>query len=266
MKQVVLITGASSGLGLALATLLQQRGYTVFGTSRQPASPNFPFTMLQMDVLDEASIATAITDIIAREGQLDILINNAGLGIAGPVEQLQLASIQRVFDTNLYGVVRTTQAVLPVMRRQGHGRIINISSIAAEVALPYRALYAASKAAVDRLTDGLRMEVAPFGIQCCIVHPGDIKTNINANRIMEYDPQVADYRESYERVAKAINQGVDHGKDPAELADQIAGLLLRKNWKKSYAMGRPMENIALVIKRILPGTWFERIIKQYSHL
>jgi NADP-dependent 3-hydroxy acid dehydrogenase YdfG len=141
MAKIVLVTGASSGLGKALANLLHKKGYTVYGTSRNPNPERYAFTLLQMDVQDETSVQHAINQIVTQCGRIDILINNAGIGIAGPVEQLQLSNIKEVLDTNFFGVVRTTQAVLPIMRKTGGGRIINISSIASEIALPYRAIY-----------------------------------------------------------------------------------------------------------------------------
>jgi NAD(P)-dependent dehydrogenase (short-subunit alcohol dehydrogenase family) len=264
MAKVVLVTGASSGLGKALANLLHKKGYTVYGTSRNPKPEQHAFTLLRMDVQDEKSVQHAINQIVTQCGRIDILINNAGIGIAGPVEQLQLSNIKEVLDTNFFGVVRTTQAVLPIMRKTGGGRIINISSIASEIALPYRAIYSASKAAVDRLTEALRMEVAPFGIDLCSIQPGDIRTEINEHRIMEYNDPDNAYRATFEKVAKTMNEEVDHGVEPSVIAEQIVAILEKQKIKKAYPLGKPMQKLSLVIKKILSPSAFERIIKQYS--
>jgi len=264
MAKVVLVTGASSGLGKALANLLHKKGYTVYGTSRNPKPEQHAFTLLRMDVQDETSVQHAINQIVTQCGRIDILINNAGIGIAGPVEQLQLSNIKEVLDTNFFGVVRTTQAVLPIMRKTGGGRIINISSIASEIALPYRAIYSASKAAVDRLTEALRMEVAPFGIDLCSIQPGDIRTEINEHRIMEYNDPDNVYRATFEKVAKTMNEEVDHGVEPSVIAEQIVAILEKQKIKKAYPLGKPMQKLSLVIKKILSPSAFERIIKQYS--
>ncbi len=264
MAKVVLVTGASSGLGKALANLLHKKGYTVYGTSRNPNPERYAFTLLRMDVQDETSVQHAINQIVTQCGRIDILINNAGIGIAGPVENLQLSNIKEVLDTNFFGVVRTTQAVLPIMRKTGGGRIINISSIASEIALPYRAIYSASKAAVDRLTEALRMEVAHFGIDLCSIQPGDIRTEINEHRIMEYNDPDNAYRATFEKVAKTMNEEVDHGVQPTVIAEQIVAILEKQKIKKAYPLGKPMQKLSLVLKKILSPSAFERIIKQYS--
>ncbi|RZL98081.1 MAG: SDR family oxidoreductase, partial [Pedobacter sp.] len=159
MSKVVLITGASTGLGESIATYLARRGFIVYGTSRQAGLTNESIHMLAMDVIDPQSIQQVVDQILQQEGRLDVLINNAGLGIAGPVELLSLTDVERVFDTNVFGVIRMVQSALPIMRQQRSGLIINISSIAAEAGLPYRGAYSASKAAVERLTEALRLEL-----------------------------------------------------------------------------------------------------------
>jgi NAD(P)-dependent dehydrogenase (short-subunit alcohol dehydrogenase family) len=264
MAKVVLITGASSGLGKALAALLHKKGYTVYGTSRNPQPEQYPFTMLRMDVQDEKSVQVAVDQILTQCGRVDVLINNAGIGIAGPLEQLQLESIKTVMDTNFFGVIRLCQAVLPSMRKTGGGRIINISSIAAEIALPYRAIYSASKAAVDRLTDALRMELGPFNIDLCSIQPGDIRTEINDHRIMEYDKEDPTYRATFEKVAKTMNEEVDHGADPLAIAEQIIEIIEKQKIKKTYTLGKPMQKLSLIFKKILPASTFESIIKKYA--
>ena len=179
MSEVVLITGASSGLGQTLATLMAQKGYKVYGTSRRAAPADLPYSMVKMDVGDPDSVHAAVKTIIDQEGRLDLLINNAGIGIGAPIETVQLENVKRLFETNTFGLIRVCQAVLPHMRKAGKGKIINISSIAAAFGLPYRGIYSATKASADMITEALRMETKDFGIQLCSVQPGDFKTNIS---------------------------------------------------------------------------------------
>ena len=264
MADVVLITGASSGLGKALAELLSEKGYRVFGTSRKPSSEALPYTMLPLDLSDSKSIQATVNTIMGREGHIDILINNAGIGIAGPLEQLQIKNVEQVLDTNVVGLLRVTQAVLPGMRQRRRGRIINISSIGSVVGLPYRGLYCASKAAVDMLSETLRLEVEPFGIEVCSVRAGDIRTAINQHRIMDFDPDSPAYADTFRQVAEAMNREVDQGMLPRAVAEQILDTLQRKSLPPTVAVGKWMQRTAIVAKRVLPGKWFESIIKSYT--
>jgi NAD(P)-dependent dehydrogenase (short-subunit alcohol dehydrogenase family) len=220
--------------------------------------------MLRLDLGDEASIRAAVDELLRREGRLDVLVNNAGLGIAGPLEQLQLDNVRRVFDANVLGLLRVCQAALPVMRRQGSGRIINISSIGAVVGLPFRGAYCASKAAVDTLSETLRLEVEPFGIEVCSVRAGDIRTPINQHRIMDYDPESPAYGDTFRRVAAAINEEVDHGMAPEAVARQIGDLLDRRHLPPTVAVGKWLQRSSIRAKRLLPGRWFEAIIRSYT--
>lgn len=263
MKKVVLISGASSGLGEALAVLLAQKGYVVYGTSRKPTTES-RFTMLRMDVQDEASVQAAVAQIIAEQGKIDILINNAGVGIAGPLEVMSVKDIQQAFDTNVFGLIRATQAVLPHMRQAHTGKIINISSIAAEVALPYRAVYSATKAAVDRITEALRLEVGRFGIQATAIQCGDIQTSITAHRIMEYAEDNPAYNSVFAKVAQNMNDGVSKGSTAEYMATEIIGILEKEQLAKLYPVGKSYQKLSLKLKRLLPGGWFEKIIKGYT--
>ncbi len=264
MADVTLITGASSGLGKALAEYLSARGYRVYGTSRSPSSDNLPYSMVRLDLADATSIEQAIQTIINREGHIDLLINNAGLGIAGPLEELRIDHVQQVFDANVIGLIRVVQAVLPAMRARRRGRIINISSIGAVVGLPFRGLYCASKSAVDMLSETLRLEVERFGIEVCSVRAGDIRTAINQHRFMDFNPDNPAYADTFPRVAKAINHEVDEGMPPEEVARQIYRLLQKRKLPPTSSVGKWLQRAAILAKRILPGKWFESIIKSYT--
>jgi NAD(P)-dependent dehydrogenase (short-subunit alcohol dehydrogenase family) len=173
MKMVVLVTGASSGIGLAIANYLSKRGYIVYGGSRS-AAPSKTFRAVKLYVTDESSISKVVEDIIDREGRIDVLVNNAGVGSAGAVEKTPLKDIRKSFEVNFFGVVRMTQAVLPHMRHQHFGRIINLSTLGSMIGLPFRAFYSASKGAMDLMTESLRLETERFGIKACTVHPGEV--------------------------------------------------------------------------------------------
>jgi NAD(P)-dependent dehydrogenase (short-subunit alcohol dehydrogenase family) len=196
--QVVLITGGSTGIGRATGELLQSNGYTVVGTSRSPDRyTDHPFPLIQMDLHDARSIQRAVETVVSQYGTIDVLVNNAGKGIAGPIEETPLEEIRSVFETNLVGATAVLQSVLPVMRTQNKGKIINITSIAAYAGLPFRAAYSATKSALHMLTESLRLELKPSNIQCCTLAPGDVATNIAQGRyhvpVKENSPYLAIY-------------------------------------------------------------------------
>ena len=266
MKQVILVTGASSGLGEEMATHLARTGYTVYGSSRRIEGQEKPFHTINMDVTDAASISTALARILEREGRIDVLVNNAGLGIAGPVEELSIDDVQRVLDTNVVGVLRVCQAVLPHMRRQGSGRIINISSIGSEIGLPYRGLYSASKAAVDRLTEALRTELAPYGVQACVLQPGGVRTDINKNRIRVELPADSPYRASFEHTYRLIDESVEKGLPPEAFGRLVEELIRAPRLKRVYRLGKPLEKLSVLLKRLLPAQRFDKMIRKHYGL
>lgn len=260
----ILVTGASSGLGQAIARQLSRDGHRVFGTSRQPHADESGIEMLKMDLSDNDSIQRAFEHIRSTAGGIDVVVNNAGIGIAGPMEEVDQADLQRAFDINTIGTVRVWQAALPLMREQGYGKILNISSIGARVGLPFRGAYCATKASVDLMTEALRMEVKPYGIQVCCIHAGDIRTNINDNRVQSYRKD-GPYRERYERVYHSINQEVQEGVSPQFVAARIAKLLQHDQLKPYYAIGKPLQRLSLLLKKVLPARLFERLISNYAN-
>jgi len=183
MSKVVLITGGSSGIGKSIGEFLLEKGYKVFGTSRNPERyDSSKFTILTMDVKNLQSIWNTVETIIDKEGRLDILINNAGVGITGPIEEIPEAEIKANFETNFFGPINVIKSVLPQMRKQKSGLIINVTSIAGYMGLPYRGIYSASKRAIELLTEAFRMELKDFNIKMTNVAPGDFATNIAAGR------------------------------------------------------------------------------------
>lgn len=260
MKKVILITGASTGLGETLATYLAEKGHIVYGTSRNISQQGYPFHTLQMDVCEESQIHHALVHILQNEGRIDVLINNAGLGLATPLEHTQEKEIDRLLGTNIKGVVKTCQAVLPIMRKQKSGLIIQISSIASEFGLPYRGLYSASKAAVERFTEALRMEVKQFGVQACIVQPGGIQTDISKNRMMSPIPEDSPYKESFARTLDIINDSVSQGLSTEIFGPVIEGIIQSNKVRRVYRVGKLTEKISVLLKRILPASAFENIL------
>lgn len=266
MSKVIIVTGASTGLGESIASYLAAKGHIVYGTSRSTEGQSKPFHTLNMDVTNTESIEAAVQRIIREQGRIDVWVNNAGLGIASPIETLSIDDATRVFDTNVIGIIRCCQAVLPHMRAQCSGLIINISSIGAEMGLPYRGLYSASKAAVDRITEALRTELAPFGVQACIIQPGGVRTDINKNRIRVDLPAGNVYKESFETTYQLIDESVANGLEPEAFAALVEQILSATQVKRIYRMGKPMEKLSVLLKRLLPAATFDNMIKKHYKL
>src|SRR5271165_1644806 len=183
--KVVLVTGASSGFGSAIARALAAKNYRVFGTARAPgATASDGFTTLALDVTQDESVAACVSEVVSSAGRIDAVINNAGIGIAGAIEDTTAAEAQAQFETNFFGTHRVCRAVLPHLRAQRAGVIINMSSLAGRIALPFQAFYSATKFAIEAYTEALRMETRPFGIAVSMIEPGDFATSFTANRRM----------------------------------------------------------------------------------
>ncbi len=251
MPGVVLITGASAGLGATIANYLTDKGFTVYGTSRS-IQPSAKFHTLQMDVCSEESVQQAIDTVLREQQRIDVLINNAGLSIAGVTEHLSLPDVQRTFDTNVFGLIRVCKAVLPHMRKQGKGLIINISSIGSEVGLPYRGIYSATKAAVDRFTEALRLEISDYGIQACCLQPGAVHTGINAHRLKTAVPDDSPYKNSFTKIYAAIDASIDHGSAPEIFGPVVEKIINSPYVKRYYRVGKPIEKLLVIMKRLLP--------------
>lgn len=267
MHKVALVTGASSGIGWATAQLLVQRGYRVYGTSRKPQSTgSAPFTWLQLDVTDLTSIHQGVAQLIAVEGRIDVLINNAGVGVTGPVEGVSPAHLQLAFATNVFGPMQLAQVVLPYMRAQGSGVIVQVTSIAGRMGLPYRGVYSATKSALERLSEAMRMEVAGFGVRVVTLLPGDVSTSIAQHRLHTEPDEVPAYRRPYSHTLNVMNQGVDRGKSANELALKIFKVIEIENDRPHYLYGGFMEKCSTYLKACLPDKMFERLLKNHYKL
>jgi NAD(P)-dependent dehydrogenase (short-subunit alcohol dehydrogenase family) len=262
MKMVVLITGASSGIGLAIATYLSKKDFIVYGGSRSAPS-NDDFNVLKMDVTDDESIKLAVKKIINKEGRLDVLINNAGIGSMGAVEKTSLEDIKKSFEVNMFGVVRMTQAVLPQMRKQQFGRIINMSTLGSMLGLPFRAFYSASKGAMDLMTESVRLETEKFGIGACTIHPGEVSTNIAEHRVISTKIDDETYGKSIKKAFDKLDESVVHGKDPALFGPLIERIILSKKVRRNYYVGSFNEILGIKLKRFLPYYMYEWILRKY---
>ena len=262
MRKVVLITGASSGIGLSIAEYLSSVDYIVYGGSRK-APPKDNFISVTLDVTDNDSVRAVVNDIAEKEGRIDVLVNNAGVGSAGAVEKTPVEDIMKSFEVNLYGVVRMCQAVLPHMRAQEYGRIINISTLGSMIGLPFRAFYSASKGAMDLMTESMRLEVERFGIQACTIHPGEIRTNIAAHRIISTTEGDETYGKVIKKAFDQLNASVDHGKDPLLFGPYVDKIIRSKRLKRNYYIGTFNELLGIKLKKFLPYSWYEWILRTY---
>jgi NAD(P)-dependent dehydrogenase (short-subunit alcohol dehydrogenase family) len=264
-NRVILVTGASGGTGKSIATLLATEGHTVFGTSRRVQMEDSGFRWIKMDVCQPVEIQKAVEEIIALENRIDVLINNAGIGMISSFEEAPEANIRQVMDTNFGGIWRLSQAVLPYMRRQRSGKIINISSIAGLMGLPYRSIYCASKFAVEGLTESIRTEVTPFNIQVCSIQPGDIRTDIKSNRV-SYIPADSPYQPLVSSIEQKVNTEVDQGVDPEAIALLISKLIDREKLKSKYVVATPFQKLGSSLKRYLPRQLFEQLLMNQYRL
>jgi len=283
-----LITGCSSGIGRATALSLHQAGFTVYATARRTEAlsdlSDRGLRTLALDVTDEQSMTTAVATVAAEAGAVAVLINNAGYGLYGPVEQLPMAEVRRQFETNFFGLVRLTQLVLPGMRRQGRGRILNVSSMGGRITLPGGAFYHASKYAVEAVSDALRMEVAQFGIDVVLIEPGPVKTPWNdvaagslstaavpgaAAEAPAGAGPVADgdaYREykaavgaSFERVQGGLFGRL--GSTPEDIAKVITQAVTARRPRPRYLIN-PVAKSLVAMNRVLPARAYDSMLRR----
>jgi NAD(P)-dependent dehydrogenase (short-subunit alcohol dehydrogenase family) len=255
-QRVALVTGASSGIGRACAALLAARGLRVYAASRSAALP--------MDVTDEASVHAAIGEIIRSEGRLDVVVNNAGIAIAGAVEDTSVEEAKAQFDVNFFGVLRVCRTVLPILRRQRSGYIVNIGSIGGLVALPYQSLYSASKFALEGLTESLRLEAGPFGVNVVLIEPGDHRTSLTANRLRTEESQTNPvYRDRCDRAIARTAADEQAGAAPEAAARLLYRIINRPHPRLRYTVGPAPQRAAVWLKRLMPYAVVEKVMGSY---
>src|SRR5690554_1064199 len=250
-----------------MAEFLHQKGYKVYGTSRNPQQyPESKVKLVALEVTDVGSIRKAVEQVIEIEGKIDVLINNAGAGITGALEEIPSEEIKRNFDTNLFGPIEIIKAVLPQMRKQKSGLVINITSIAGYMGLPYRSVYSASKGALELITEALRMEVKQFGIEITNAAPGDFATNIAQGRYHAPLIKGSDYEQSYGKTLELMNSHVDSGSNPIEMAKVVHKIINTEKPKIHYKVGMPLQKFSIVLKRILPDKMYEKMLMNHYKL
>jgi NAD(P)-dependent dehydrogenase (short-subunit alcohol dehydrogenase family) len=264
MEQVILITGASSGIGKAIAGLLASKGYRVYGTSRKPDQEEKGYSLIPMDITDEVSVTRAIGTVIDKEGRMDVLINNVGMGIGGAIESFTREEADRQMDVNFSGMTRVTREVLPHMRQQRSGKIINISSIGGLIGLPFQSFYSASKFAIEGYSEALAMEVRPWNIRVVVVNPGDFKTGFTASRqVTKKDQSGSDYQSAANKAIGIMGRDEQSGCDPQLLAKTIDKIVRKKYPKYRYIVGRFDQRLIARIRHLLPPGLVRRIISSH---
>jgi NAD(P)-dependent dehydrogenase (short-subunit alcohol dehydrogenase family) len=258
--KVALVTGASSGFGRLTALGLQQRGYRVFGTSRREQPATSTVEMLVLDVCSDASVQECVAHVLERAGQIDLLVNNAGILHVNLVEETPLEVAKALFETNFFGVARMTNAVLPSMRQRRQGRIINVGSLAGLVAVPAEAFYSAGKFALEGFSEALRIEVEPFGIKVSLIEPGFFRTELHANDSRTGSP-ISDYDQMRRTLQKAIKQKLENGGDPAEVAQLIVRVAEEHSPALRYRVGNDARWVPR-LKQWLPESWFMRGVRR----
>ncbi len=256
--KVALVTGVSSGIGREIARLLTERGLKVFGTSRRPGAG-----LIRLDVTDDGSVAEAVRSVLHQAGRIDVLVNNAGYALAGALEGTSIDEARQQFDTNFFGVLRVTQAVLPVMRRQGYGRIVNISSMNGLLPAPYRGAYAASKHALEGYTETLDHEIRSFGIRALLVEPIFTKTNMGSNEIATLSTLDA-YANQKRRVTEVIKQRIARGDEPRLVAEVVYRAVTAASPHLRYPVGEGVKVSRL--RRFVPARMSDSTFRKQFHL
>ena len=263
--KVTLVTGASSGIGREIAQLLAQRGARVFGTARNPksASPVPGVEIVRMDVTDDASVSEAIQGIVQKAGPIEVLVNNAGYGLTGALEETTLKEARDQFETNFFGVLRVTNAVLARMRQAGYGRVVNISSVVGFIPAPFMGMYTASKHAVEGYTETLDHEVRQFGVRAVLVQPSYTKSNINQNE-KAAQTNLEAYAVHRQRMHEVVANGVKHGDEPQLVAETVWRAVTARSPRLRYPVGKGV--LLSRLRRFAPVALFDRAIRKESAL
>ena len=264
---IILVTGVSSGFGKAIAQALVANGHTVFGTVRRNVEPMEGVTYLQADVQDDSQIAAAFDQMMKlTDGRIDVFINNAGIGIGGPIEFCKIEDVQKQMDVNFMGMVRWLSHVVPAMRKQGFGKILCISSIGGLIGLPYQGAYSASKFAMEGFCDALRLELLKSGVSVSLIEPGDFSTGFTATRKNIDVGVVSEAYPSYARSLASIENDENNGLKPDYLASRICRIVEKKKPAYRYVVATFLQRLAVFAKWLLPAPAFAWILSIYYKL
>lgn len=264
MNKVVFITGVSTGFGKHTSEYLAQKGFTVYGVSRKSIEHDPRVTILNLDITDQQGVYNAINTVIQKEGRIDVLINNAGMHTGGSIEDAPYEDVRLQMETNFWGYIHTIKAVLPTMRKQGFGTIINISSIGGLMGLPFQGFYSATKFAIEGMSEALRMELKQFNIKVVAIEPGDFHTNNTANRKNVFKTQSDDaYEAQFSKTLAAIEKDENGGWNPEILARKLYKIIESRNPCNHYIVASFEQKLAVALKRILPSSWFFKLIEDH---
>jgi len=265
-SKVILITGISSGFGLEMARSLSACGHIVYGTVRSDVDHLPDVHYLLADVRSDEQVSAAVNTVVAEQGRIDVLINNAGMGIGGPSEFLPMEDIERQMDTNFMGLVRTTKAVLPHMRGASRGTIVAFSSIGGLLGLPFQGFYSASKFAVEGYCEALRMEVRRFGIKVVVIEPGDFHTGFTGKRSKVCCEDALAAYPSYQRSISSAEHDENTGLSPEFLAAKIVRIIGKKNPRCRYMIATVVQKSSVLLKKIMPDMAFSKMIAWFYKL
>ncbi|MCW2318800.1 short-subunit dehydrogenase [Rhodoblastus acidophilus] len=264
-RGVALVTGASSGIGRATATALAKAGYRVFGASRRPSPDGLAgVTMLPCDVTDDASVSRLVAEVVGEAGRVDLLVNNAGVGLLGGAEESSIAQAQRLFDINVFGVMRVTNAVLPIMRRQGSGRIVNMSSVLGLIPAPFNALYAATKHAIEGYSESLDHELRAQGIRVVLVEPAYTRTSFEDN-LVKPDQTLDIYDAGRASLSVVMRKAMETGDLPEIVADAVLKAATAVRPRHRYPAGKMAGQVSL-LRRFVPESAFDKSLRKQNGL
>ena len=264
-RPVAIVTGASAGIGEATARALHTAGYRVFGTYRKPPATRLTgVEYVACDVTSDESVQAAVAQVLAKTGRIDLLVNNAGVGLVAGAEESSLEQAKSLFDVNLFGVVRLTKAVLPTMRRQKSGRIINLSSVMGLIPAPFMALYAASKHAVEGYSESLDHEIRASGIRVVLVEPAYTRTSFEGN-VYQADQQLDVYESARTNAQGVLRDGMKTADTPELVASAVVKAATDTNPARRYTAGRAARQISL-LRRFVPASAFDRSLRKQMRL
>lgn len=263
---IILITGITSGFGRAMAVKLSEEGHKVYGTHRKESEAIPGVTYIKCEVTDAVQAGAAVSQVLNAEGRIDVFINNAGMGIGGPLEFTSLEDARRQMDVNWMGMVNFLHSVVPAMRSQGSGKIICFSSIGGLMGLPYQGLYSASKFAIEGYCEALRLELRGTGISVTVVEPGDFSTNFTAQRKSVAGPEVAKAYPNYARSLASIEHDENNGLKPEFLAGKIAKIVEAKRPPYNIIIASFLQKLSVFVKKIVPRRTFAWILSLYYKL
>jgi len=264
-KKIALVTGASAGIGLASAQALAAAGYAVYGTSRrQGVAASQDVRMLVCNVTDDGSVRDLVAKVLAEAGQIDVLVNNAGLGLTGAAEESSIGQVQALFDVNLFGVMRMTNAVLPSMRARRDGRILNVSSVLGLIPAPYSAHYAATKHALEGYSESLDHETRAFNVRVSLIEPGYIRSTFDQNAV-EADAQIAVYDQARAGVRALLDEVMPTAELPKVVADVVRAAAIDPQPRLRYPAGKLARQISL-LRRLAPAKAFDKSLRKQMRL